>query len=97
MDPDNTCHETLRASCYCTIDHYNEMLKMKSSGKKKEKSKQQANKEMYYQINEISFKLPMEAILTLMSYAFLLTELRVSSIIYRLATPSACIPSLTIP
>ena len=45
--------------------------------KKKRKSKQQANKEMYYQINEISFELLVETILTLMSYAFLLTELRV--------------------
>ena len=46
---------------------------------------------MYYQMNEISFELPMETILTLMIYSFLLTELRVlvyrlSSIVYRLAT-----------
>ena len=39
---------------------------------------------MYYQINEISFELPMETILTLMIYAFLLTELRV--LVYRLSS-----------
>ena len=34
--------------------------------------------------NEMSFKFPMETILTLMSFAFLLTELR--ALVYRLSS-----------